>query len=184
MTISHNKKPNSPKFGKFEYRACESLAQMWSCLGAQLSNRVRLKFRTLIILKPFLTGTFWSSDFEWSGFGIVKHSYGPIHVTSFFSISSCVFQPAFECCAHPKAGQTTFFQSLSTFCIGLKKPIKSGNIHSRILDVYGGRQRAQTFLFMQFNSRVCHSIFIWEQEWIQRDYQTSMLWKLSSKTCW
>ena len=26
-----------------------------------------------------------------------------------------VFQPAFVCCVHPKAGQTTFFQPYSTF---------------------------------------------------------------------
>ena len=29
----------------------------------------------------------------------------------------CVFWPAFGCCAHPKAGQTTFFQSFSSFFV-------------------------------------------------------------------
>ena len=32
----------------------------------------------------------------------------------------CVFWPAFWCCAHPKAGQNTFFQPFSTFFVYLK----------------------------------------------------------------
>ena len=32
----------------------------------------------------------------------------------------CVFRPAFGCCAHPKAGGTTFFQPFSTFFVHLK----------------------------------------------------------------
>ena len=33
----------------------------------------------------------------------------------------CVFRPAFGCCGHLKAGQTTFFQPFSTFFDHLKK---------------------------------------------------------------
>ena len=32
----------------------------------------------------------------------------------------CVFQPAFWCCAHSKAGQNTFFQPFSTFFVHFK----------------------------------------------------------------
>ena len=32
-----------------------------------------------------------------------------------FSICCCVFRPAFECCAHPKACQTTFFSRFQPF---------------------------------------------------------------------
>ena len=35
-------------------------------------------------------------------------------------LTCCVFQLAFGCCAHPKAGRTTFFQQFSTFFVHFK----------------------------------------------------------------
>ena len=42
------------------------------------------------------------------------------NVSKLSCLSCCVFWPAFGSCAHPKTGQTTFFQPFSSFFVNFK----------------------------------------------------------------
>ena len=60
---------------------------------------------------------------DWTLLPIIRYYPVPniaCHVSLSLSCLCCVFRPAFECCADPKAGQITFFQLFSTFSVHLK----------------------------------------------------------------
>ena len=52
-----------------------------------------------------------------NGIQIADWNFGWVHTLMWLLLLCCVFQPAFECCAHPKTRQNTFLGPFSTFSV-------------------------------------------------------------------
>ena len=51
-----------------------------------------------------------------------------VQINALNYVKCCVFQPTFGCCAHPKAGRSSFFQPFSTFFVHFKPFSATKNI--------------------------------------------------------
>ena len=107
-----------------KHKIADYFLNNWSqvyTISKQLTFLLRFKFRGLF--KPVLTKLKLKLGLKCCGFTnpYFMQTYLSNGIFSFFSLAylvdlgCCVFQPAFGCFAHPKAGQTTFFQPFTTF---------------------------------------------------------------------